>query len=232
MYDDITKIYLEIFPLNQDFLAFLPEFLGEKGSSVLDLGCGPGDYVDSLSQRGYQATGIDYSAEMIRQAKIQKCGTFYHYSFSQIEQLRKKYEAMFCVGNSLSYLPTSELAPFLKNSYDLLNSGGSFILQVVNWDRFRAQQASDFPIKTLEDGRTFHRKYEWVDNGQVIFHTELREGEATLNSWSDPLAPKYFNDLVSALETANFKATGKFGDYTKSPFDPETSAAIIIVAQK
>ena len=59
MYDQIADIYLEIFPLNQEFLAFIPEYLGKPGAKVLDLGCGPGDYVDTLSNSGYQATGVD-----------------------------------------------------------------------------------------------------------------------------------------------------------------------------
>ena len=48
MYNQIADIYLEIFPLNQAILNLYPYYLGRPGAKVLDLGCGPGDYVDAL----------------------------------------------------------------------------------------------------------------------------------------------------------------------------------------
>ena len=70
MYNDIVDIYDEIFPLNTAFPKFIPEYLGSPGSRVLDLRCGPGDYVNELSQSQYQVTGIDSSSEMVRRAQI------------------------------------------------------------------------------------------------------------------------------------------------------------------
>lgn len=39
------------------------------GSSVLDLGCGPGTDHDEMLRAGYRVTGIDASTEMVRQAR-------------------------------------------------------------------------------------------------------------------------------------------------------------------
>jgi len=74
MYNDIVDIYNEIFPLNTAFLEFIPVYLGGPGSKVIDLGCGPGDYVNELSQSQYDVTGIDSSSEMIRRAQTGKNG--------------------------------------------------------------------------------------------------------------------------------------------------------------
>ena len=37
--------------------------------TILDLGCGTGNHVFPLSQRGYQVTGVDFSVEMLTQAE-------------------------------------------------------------------------------------------------------------------------------------------------------------------
>jgi len=232
MYNDIANIYLEIFPINQTFLSFIPEFLGEPGSAVLDLGCGPGDYVDHLSRVGYPTTGIDQSKVMIAQAQENKQGSFYNYSFTEINQLNGKFDCAYCVGNSLSYLPEDALAPFLQDVHHLLKTTGFFVLQVVNWDRLRLTMSSDFPENELSGERTFYRRYEWIDFSKVIFHTELRKGKEILGIWSDPLFPKYLKKLGMDLQAVGFSITAQFGDYAKSSFDPKFSPALILVAQK
>jgi SAM-dependent methyltransferase len=232
MYNDIADIYLEIFPLNQAFLDFLPKYLGDPGSAVLDLGCGPGDYVDALSRSGYRSVGIDSSAVMIEQAQEKRQGIFYHLSFSEINQLDGDFDCIYCVGNSLSYLPQDALKPFLTDVFQLLKPFGVFILQVVNWDRHRETRSSDFPVNTLSEGRTFHRSYEWMDDSKVIFHTEIRHAGETQQSWSDPLYPKYFEPITGDLRGLGLTINGQFGDYTGAAFDPKSSPAMILVAKK
>jgi cyclopropane fatty-acyl-phospholipid synthase-like methyltransferase len=232
MYDDITAIYDQIFPLNQAFLDFIPAYLGPTGSKVLDLGCGPGDYVDYLTGFGYAASGIDSSAEMIRQAQTQKRGTFFNYSFTDIHQLADAYDCIFSMGNSLSYLPVKGMTPFFGNVFSLLNMGGYFVMQVVNWDKFDSTAEMIFDVKRLADGRTFHRRYQPSPDGTVIFHTELRKGDQLQGSWSDPLYPKLKADLDSQIEACGLKVSDMFGDFQNSPFDPLSSPATIMVVQK
>ncbi len=232
MYNQIADIYLEIFPLNQAFLAFIPEYLGDFGNAVLDLGCGPGDYVDTLTRSGYRAAGIDNSSAMIAKANDEKLGAFYNYSFTEINQLHSNFDCAYCVGNSLSYLQHKSMRPFLKDTQNLLSTSGYFILQVVNWDRFRSMEASDFPVHSLSEGRSFHRRYEWLDHTEVIFHTEIRKGDEILGSWADHLYPKYIDAIVDDFQAAGLTIKSQFGNYDKSSFDPFASPATIIVAQK
>jgi SAM-dependent methyltransferase len=232
MYDQIADIYLEIFPLNQAFLRFLPDYLPGPGAAVLDLGCGPGDYVDTLSRSGYRAVGIDSSQQMITQAQAQKQGRFHHYAFDEINQLTGTFDCVYCVGNSLSYLSEDALPSFLKDMQRLLKKAGHFILQVVNWDQHDKIRASNFPVNHLSAGRTFHRRYEWIDRAEVIFHTEIRKENEIIGTWAAPLYPKYTSAVADALQTAGLSIGGQFGDYQKSPFDPQSSPALILAAQK
>lgn len=230
MYDDIAEIYLEIFSINQAFLDFIPEYLGPPGNTVLDLGCGPGDYVDALSRAGYRVTGIDSSAGMIAQARSKR-GTFYRRSFTDVGQLGGPFDCAYTIGNSLSYLPPEAVVPFFRDLHRLMNPGGFFVIQVVNWDRFRRMNASDFPVKPLSGGRSFHRRYAWLSPSKVIFHTAVRRGDETLGEWADPLYPLYAAETVARLEEARWTVIGQFGDYQKAPYDPQSSPALILVSR-
>lgn len=232
MYNDIADVYDEIFPLNRAFLNFIPAYLPAQEGRVLDLGCGPGDYADSLAKDGYEATGIDLSAGMIEMAKSRNRGEFHQLSLTEIDRLSGTFDCVYCIGNSLSYLPANSMAKFTADVARLLNAGGYFVMQVVNWDRIRLTKETNFDVKLLSNGQTFHRRYEWASDEAVIFHTEIRDGDAVRGVWADTLYPKYLADLISAFEAAGLPVTGKFGDFAGAPYDPESSPATVLVFRK
>jgi len=232
MYDDIVPIYSEIFPLNEDFLQFLPGYLGPAGSAVLDLGCGPGDYVDLLQQRGWQAVGIDSSPAMISHAQREKQGTFYPYGFEDINRLEGSFHCIYSIGNSLSYL-APELRPgVLAALADMHEPGGTLILQVINWDLYLRSGTREFPVKDLSGNRQFHRRYAKCTEGEVIFHTEITRDGHVEQAWSASLYPLRAADLVDDATAAGYEINGLYGDYSKAGFDPDGSQALIVTARR
>jgi SAM-dependent methyltransferase len=145
--------------------------------------------------------------------------------------LSGSYDGIYCVGNSLSYLPPQKMNTFLKEINGLLNPSGHFLLQVVNWDQYRLTGTKKFPVQKLSDGRTFHRRYERIDSSQVIFHTSIQMGEEIRGTWAAPLYPKYRQAVLAEVEAAGLKVKNVFGDYQKTQFNLHTSPAMILVAQ-
>ena len=232
MYNQIVTVYDQLFPLNQGFLDFISPYLGEPGASLLDLGCGPGDYVGLFSRQGYRATGIDSSQEMIRYARAHHQGNFYPYSFLQVKRLDARFKCAYCIGNSLSYLANRELSVFLGMLTKRLMDEAVFVLQLVNWERFRQTGDYNFSVKTLADGRTFHRRYEKTTEERVIFHTELRSGDTVESAWTASLYPKYRQSTVMVLKSVGLNVIDIYGDYRKTPYAPDASPAMIVVSQK
>lgn len=232
MYDDITSIYQQIFPLNQAFLQFIPAYLKKIPSKILDLGCGPGEYVDEFSRQGHQATGIDSSEQMIVWAKQHHQGSFFHLSFTEINKLKGHFGCMYCIGNSLSYLPYESTPGFLKDIFNLLNPGGSFIIQLVNWDNYRLSGSMEFPIQHLTDGRSFHRSYEAHPGSTVLFKTEIQKDEQTLQAWADHLYPRYADSFPGEIAESGLTVSGVYGDFKLNPFEATHSPALVITARK
>jgi SAM-dependent methyltransferase len=232
MYDDITSIYQHIFPLNQFFLQFIPAYIKKTPSKILDLGCGPGDYVNEFSRQGHQATGIDSSTEMIHWAKQHHQGSFYHLSFTEMNTLRERFDCIYCIGNSLSYLPHESTPEFLKDVFNLLNLDSFFIIQFVNWDKYRINGSMEFPIQYLADGRSFHRSYEPLPGSAVLFKTEIQKDGQTLQAWVDPLYPRYADSFRKEIARTGLEITGVYGDFEQHSFEPSSSPALVITAYK
>ena len=232
MYNDIVEIYDQIFPINVNFLLFLQDYLPNDAGQVLDLGCGPGDVVDILTREGFYAVGIDNSEKMIAYAKTTQEGIFYPYGFDEINRLEGQFDFVYCVGNSFSYLPNDKLDEFLVNIVSLLSEGGLFLIQVVNWDRFIGSREINFAVKTISDGRTFHRKYEEGEGGTVIFRTALKIKDQVIQEWQDVLYPKTRPILEKHTASSGLFIEAIYGDYNKEHFNPESSPALILVVKK
>jgi ubiquinone/menaquinone biosynthesis C-methylase UbiE len=71
-YDGIADWYDSEFqpaPLESETWEVLTRLLGDGSGSLLDVGCGTGSYTAALAERGWDATGVDISEDMLRLAR-------------------------------------------------------------------------------------------------------------------------------------------------------------------
>jgi ubiquinone/menaquinone biosynthesis C-methylase UbiE len=71
-YDGIADWYDTEFqpaPLESETWEVLTRLLGDGSGSLLDVGCGTGSYTAALAERGWEATGVDISEDMLRLAR-------------------------------------------------------------------------------------------------------------------------------------------------------------------
>lgn len=70
-YDSLVPQYVETFFHDLTDKPWLDRFLTElpRGSHILDVGCGPGNFSRYMCDQGFAVTGVDISNEMLRAAK-------------------------------------------------------------------------------------------------------------------------------------------------------------------
>jgi ubiquinone/menaquinone biosynthesis C-methylase UbiE len=71
-YDGLADWYDDEFqpaPLEGDAWQAVAPLLGDGPGAMLDLGCGTGVYSAALADRGWNVTGVDLSADMLRRAR-------------------------------------------------------------------------------------------------------------------------------------------------------------------
>ncbi|MEO6306205.1 MAG: class I SAM-dependent methyltransferase [Bacteroidia bacterium] len=117
-----------------DLTKTVSEFCVE-GNKVLDLGCGPGMYLELFKDTPYQLFAIDISQVMINDAKkIIPKAQFFHGDFIEL-LLDKKFNFIYCMG-VLIYIPPHSIKTFFKKVYDSLEPNGIFYLNyphAISW---------------------------------------------------------------------------------------------------
>jgi len=174
----------------------------KPGSTVLDLGAGPGTYTRALSLRGYRCFGLDYSRNVIKIAKSKDTdgsylqGEAYHLPFHD-----RYFDALLCVGVLQSL---ESIGQGMREMQRVLKPGGYLLLDGLNslfWlHTLRALQES---LKGLEKRMSYYSPYHLT---QEMARMGLNDAEiywltapASVQSWfsvgkggGSPLLSRFF----------------------------------------
>lgn len=130
--------------LKHEIPDLLKVFSQHNVKKVIDIGCGTGDHVIELTRRGFDATGIDRSREMIKEANRRKESLdgavseslkFLNGSFDVLEdRFKEPFDSILILGNTLSHNPNNYF-DFLKRATRHLRKDGVLVLQITNFDK-------------------------------------------------------------------------------------------------
>ena len=148
IYNESSNIYDEFYSNIYDILAkssskniyeigeIIQQTNPNEKSIILDVGCGTGNHVSLMKEKGYNIIGIDNSQYMIKKAKekysdcnfkiadVLKNNIFYTNSFTHI----------LCLNLTFYYFENKDL--FFKNCFAWLKPGGYLVVHLVNRDLF------------------------------------------------------------------------------------------------
>jgi SAM-dependent methyltransferase len=157
----------------------LLEQLVPRGARVLNLGCGPGTDEERLAMQGYGVTAIDWSPEMVREAR-RRVGaggladrvSVRELGIHQLDRLEGTFDAALSNLGPLNCVPDLDLAARLIG--DRLRPGGVLVASVIGrvcpWElalylwrgnlaRARVRFAADLVPVPLEGGTVWTRYY-------------------------------------------------------------------------
>lgn len=135
-YDAVTKI-MKAYTTEggeTDYTAVVMEIINKRikpDAKIFDLGCATGNLVRALIKKGYQAKGIDVSADLIAQAKeklklyeaenkVEKADIF-HY------QTEEKFDALV-MDNVIEHFHPDSIDDLLKKCFSMLKPKGYLII--------------------------------------------------------------------------------------------------------
>lgn len=110
------------------------EFFGQPPAHVLDVGCGTGRTTKVLVEAGFDVTGIDISAEMVRRANQHIDGvTFCVADAVNIPFDELSFDHVLFSYNGLDYIPTQEeRKQALRELWRVLRTDGYFVFSSHN----------------------------------------------------------------------------------------------------
>ncbi|ERJ13877.1 class I SAM-dependent methyltransferase [Haloplasma contractile] len=239
-YNELSNYYDYIFPVKQAQLNLIKNTTGTPPKKILDVACGSGGYSLALANNEYQLTAVDLDEKMINQVTTKakhnslKIDAFEADMLSIDEKIDETFDTIFCIGNSVAHLDTEEqMSSFFKSSYNLLSKGGSFIVQIINYDRILEKGINALPtITNNEIDLTFERKYEYErELNKILFITRLLVDGKEYNN-SIPLLPIRSTRFISLIKEAGFDLIEEFGDFNESPYNQQNSYHLVIRATK
>ena len=227
-YNQIAEKYDFIFPLSPAHKTFFASEL--HGKTILDVGAATGNLTAYLSSQGYEVTAIDLSEGLIAKA-AEKGVTVQQRNMLAIDEL-PTFDNIVCIGNTLPHLDSkTSVQLFLQKAYGQLTQGGKIVLQLVNFQKYFAQQQGDYlgNLPLIENDKVkFERYYYLNEEGKIIFKTILDD---TIKN-EELLQPIFADQLTQWLTQIGFQAINLYGNFKKDPFDKEKSMALIVTAVK
>lgn len=131
VFDNMATEYVEYFDDDWEFIDEIKKFASQfkKNSTILDLGCGSGYITNYLCDLGMDATGIDFSKEMIKIAKTKYPKLKFlladfldianHFQENSVDGLIAIY--------SLYFIPREKFKSMLSSLSKILKGGGKFL---------------------------------------------------------------------------------------------------------
>ena len=227
-YNSIAEKYDAIFPLSPAHRVFFDNEV--HGKTVLDVGAATGNLTAHLSSQGYEVTAIDLSDRLIAKA-VEKGIVVRKLNMLNIDKL-STFDNIVCIGNTLPHLDSkASVQLFLQKAYGQLTQEGKLVLQLVNFEKYFAQQQGDYlgnlPL-IANDKVKFERFYYLNKEGKIRFKTILDD---TIEN-EELLQPIFADELTQWLTQIGFQAINLYGNFKKDSFDKEKSMALIITAEK
>jgi 2-polyprenyl-3-methyl-5-hydroxy-6-metoxy-1,4-benzoquinol methylase len=243
-YDDLAADYdgmtgfEQRFPHERPFFRILIERYNLK--NALDAGCGTGFHSLLLVQLGLQVTATDISEEMLIQTRNHSKEYGFHIktinsTFPKLRKaLHKKFDSVFCLGNTFAHLLTEkEFLDSLKSFYEVMNPEGLLFLQILNYNRILAQHERIQSIKEA-NGKMFIRFYDYEDK-LIRFNilTIEKSMDGIIHSLrSVKLRPWKAPQVVRLLRNVGFTDVKIFGSIAMEKYDAKTSKDVVLLARR
>jgi 2-polyprenyl-3-methyl-5-hydroxy-6-metoxy-1,4-benzoquinol methylase len=104
----------------------------DPAAEILDIGCGPGHFLQFLSQVGYpNAQGIDVSAEQVELAERRGVKAFVADAFEHLSQHESTYGLIVAI-DVIEHFTKEELIKLLYKIHAALKPNGLFLIQTPN----------------------------------------------------------------------------------------------------
>lgn len=230
-YEKFAYYYDKIFPFIQQQADFICEYT-QSSDRILELGCGTGQLANYLSDKCQVITAIDNDQTMIKTA-IENYPEidFRVLDINHLEDITSKYDLIFSLGNTLSYLTINELSSLCNKIFNILKTGGRWLYQVVNWDCYSRFTTYNFP-DTVTNGLTFSRDYLFRQDNMVDFHLKLINDTDVIFDETHIMYKLSCAEHIELNTNTGFIHTGCYLNWSKQPWAPDKAGGIILTFEK
>ena len=216
----------------REFLSRLLAHLHPKaGARLLDLACGKGRHARYLSEQGYDATGVDLSAQSIAHARQFAHEHLHFYEHDMRAALPYgPFDLVLNLFTSFGYFEEeAQNVVALRNAAAALRPGGKLVIDFLNTDR-AIRELVAHETKTV-DGLKFHL-HRHLHHDFIVKEIRFIDEQGQEQRFEERVRALDAARFAEYFQMADLRLAETLGDYHLGPFDPATSPRMIFVLKK
>lgn len=215
-----------------------------KISEVLELGCGTGNHAFELEKFGYKLSALDYSQDMLNQARLkaERLNSKVKFMLMDMRELpvfKKKFDSVMCLFDSLGYVLTNDaIRKVLHGIHKNLKKNGLFIFDfwhasamIKHFDPFRKRT---FGHQELTFTRTSKTSLDLVNQIAIVDYVIKGVGGKGYTSHKETQKNRFFllQEMTLFLTISGFQVLKYFDGYIDKENIDDKSFHVLAVAQK
>ncbi len=203
--------------LYDDYIQILHE-AGKGITSVLDVGCGNGNFLERLTRR-YRASGIDISEEMVAIARSKGLDV----ACKPLHEVTEQYDAITAVADVLNYMDRLALQRFLEDVAARLKPNGIFVCDINTLHGFEDVAAGSMNVDHEDRFLGIDARFEAERLTTDIVYFERGEGACFLKERATIV--QYYHEMTDLLSLSPMKMITY---YDVSLFSDEPDKTILV----
>ena len=161
-----------------EFTAFTEDLAvkhGVSAESVLDICCGTGSALQHYARKGYDCTGVDASAGMLKVARSKSRLNGYDIAYHRMDmralRIKRRFPLVTCMFDSINYLTRAgDIRKFLAGVFRVMETGGIFIFDM----------NTDYAFRKRWGNRSFSRR-DITITSYIKCNYEVKTGFAAMD---------------------------------------------------
>lgn len=215
----------------------------QKGSHLLDLGCGPGLYASCFHDQGLVVTGIDYSLRSLNYAKEQakkrqQAIQYYYMNYLELD-FHLAYELITLIYCDFGVLSKEGRDLLLSKIHKALKPNGYFVFDV--WTTGNMELVSNYKTWFIHEKQGFwkpsphvelvNKQYFEQDSVSLKQHLIIEEDTlvSVYNLWEQCYTPE---SITALLNQHGFEVVSITGDLTGTPYKTDSKLMGVIAKKR
>jgi len=241
---EFAELY-DLFHAAKDYRAEAQFIRNVAGSerTLLDVACGTGSHAIQLSRLGFEVTGVDISADMLKHARRKAREARQRINFERQDLMTLKssreFDVVTCLFDSIGYLRTdARIRTALRNMRRCLRTDGLLFLEAWHapamlggFDPLRVRRVRGSGLEAVRIGET--RLLPAKNAAEVNYEVFFRRGGNTWRRFTETHVNRFFTneELAAHVRAAGFEIIRILGGFDDNSFPNDDAWHLVLIAR-